>query len=127
MKDHILIYADSLKKHPEHFSCITMLPFWMLWQNILCIEASVFPFRNDLLKLRADIDISPSPILRALSGIDSFIKRLRYSNRALRVLSLVGHIGSKPFLIKSRHFKILHDLRLQFAKPLIISFLQGYY
>jgi hypothetical protein len=62
MENHIFFDADSLKKDPEHFPCITMLPFWMLWQNILRIGASVFQFRNDLLKLRADIDISPSLI-----------------------------------------------------------------
>jgi hypothetical protein len=63
MGDHILIDANSFKKHPEHFSCITMLPFWMLWQNVLCIEASVFQFRNDLLKLGADIDSFIIPFL----------------------------------------------------------------
>jgi len=57
----------------KHFSSITMLPFWMLWQNILCIETSIFQFRNNLLKLGADIDISPSPFLWAFGGIDSFI------------------------------------------------------
>jgi len=57
----------------KHFSSITMLAFWMLWQNILCIETSIFQFRNNLLKLGADIDISPSPFLWAFGGIDSFI------------------------------------------------------